>query len=563
MSKLIGLLLAMALTAAVVPPASAFWVQDGVALSAATGAQVLPAVVSDGSGGAIVVWRDFRSGSVNDIYAQRTSASGVALWTTNGVPICTAAGEQIEIAVVTDGSGGAIVTWSDLRSGNYDIYAQRVDAGGALVPTWQADGVAICTAAGNQQEAVIIPDGAGGAIVTWEDYRSGGAPDIYAQRVDASGAVLWAQDGVPICTTTGYQCDPTIVPDGCGGAIMAWGDVRIVNNSDIYAQRVDASGIVQWIADGVPLCTARSPQSRPHAVSDGAGGAIVAWDDIREYTIDIFAQRVSASGSAEWVADGVAVCIALYSQTMFSIFSDGSGGAIVLWGDDRAGRNQYDIYAQRMSASGSVLWAPDGLVITGPGVQDYGATAPDGSGGVIVVWRDFQDLNLYVQRVSAAGEAQWGAGGAALCTAAGQHWDPEIVSDGSGGAIVAWSDNRNDQSDIYAQSVDALGRPGQITGLPQDDLPAMTVLAGATPNPFNPATVIGFSLAHPGQVRLVVYDAAGRQVRVLANEARPAGRNEARWDGTADDGRQMASGVYFCRMEAGEFRQTKRMTLVR
>ena len=74
------------------------------------------------------------------------------------VPLCTAAIGQDAPTIVSDGAGGAIVTWLDHRNGtvfsNADIYAQRVSAAG--VPLWTADGVALCTAAGNQQYPTIV-----------------------------------------------------------------------------------------------------------------------------------------------------------------------------------------------------------------------------------------------------------------------------------------------------------------------------------------------------------------------------------------------------------------------
>jgi hypothetical protein len=88
-------------------------------------------------------------------------------------------------------------------------------------------------------------------------------------------------------------------------------------------------------------------------------------------------------------------------------------------------------------------------------------------------------------------------------------------------------------------------------------------LEANSPNPFNPATTIAFDLPRAGPVRLTLFNLSGRIVRVLLNEERPAGRHQVKWDGTDDNGRQMASGVYVCRMEAGSFRETRRMTLVK
>ena len=98
-----------------------------------------------------------------------------------------------------DGAGGAIVVWYDYRSGgSNNIYAQHVLASGAVDPAWPADGRALCTAANNQHYPQIVSDGTGGAIVTWQDYRSGTNYDVYAQRANSSGLAQWAANGVAV-----------------------------------------------------------------------------------------------------------------------------------------------------------------------------------------------------------------------------------------------------------------------------------------------------------------------------------------------------------------------------
>ena len=242
----------------------------------------------------IIAWHDNRSGTNFDIYAQRVDSSGSALWTADGVPLCTAVSNQLFSAVISDGAGGAIVTWLDFRSGtNFDIYAQRVNGSGNAL--WSVAGVPICTAANNQHDQRIVSDGAGGGIITWFDVRSGTDSDIYAQRVNGSGGALWAVDGVPVCTAANNQLTPTIVSDGAGGAVIAWYDYRSGTDYDIYARRVDNSGSALWTADGVPISTTANNQSYPTIVSDGAGGAIITWHDNRGGTdSDIYAQQVDA-----------------------------------------------------------------------------------------------------------------------------------------------------------------------------------------------------------------------------------------------------------------------------
>jgi alpha-tubulin suppressor-like RCC1 family protein len=109
----------------------------------------------------------------------------------------------------------------------------------------------------------------------------------------------------------------------------------------------------------------------------------------------------------------------------------------------------------------------------------------------------------------------------------------------------------------------ALLSPEDVAGDETPETPAVNFLAQNFPNPFNPVTTIRFGLKAPAHVSLRVYDAAGRIVRVLVDEPRPAGRYEAAWDGRGRAGRQIASGIYFYRIEAGEYAEMKKMVLLR
>jgi hypothetical protein len=219
----------------------------------------------------------------------------VYAWSDNpnvNTPICTASNNQYSPTITSDGAGGAIITWLDYRSGsNYDIYAQRIDASGAI--QWSPNGEAICSPS---NYPTITSDGAGGAIIAWEDYRWGSNHDIYAQRIDASGTSLWYEYGEAICTASDYQWTPRIISDGSGGAIIAWRDDRN-GNPDIYAQRINASGAIQWTPNGEAICTESDDQWNPRIIIDGAGGAIITWQDYRNGYSDIYAQRIYSNGT--------------------------------------------------------------------------------------------------------------------------------------------------------------------------------------------------------------------------------------------------------------------------
>jgi len=90
-------------------------------------------------------------------------------------------------------------------------------------------------------------------------------------------------------------------------------------------------------------------------------------------------------------------------------------------------------------------------------------------------------------------------------------------------------------------------------------IPTEYSLSQNYPNPFNPTTKINFSLPEDGKIKLTIYDILGREVkRIVNSEFRSAGRYTVEFNGAG-----LSSGVYFYRIEAGEFVQTKRMVLLK
>ncbi len=94
-------------------------------------------------------------------------------------------------------------------------------------------------------------------------------------------------------------------------------------------------------------------------------------------------------------------------------------------------------------------------------------------------------------------------------------------------------------------------------------LPGDFALLQNHPNPFNPTTTIRYSLSRPHLVQIEVYNVLGQLVSTLENSEQGVGVYETTWDGTNANGQNVASGVYFYRLKAGEFVQTRKMVLSR
>jgi hypothetical protein len=164
------------------------------------------------------------------------------------IAVCTASGEQERPRITFDGGARAIMTWDDDRGSDLDIYAAMVDNFGDL--PWAANGVDVCTASGNQLQPAIVTDGSSGAVIVWCDFRvSSIDAEIYAQRLNASSVGLWgAADGIVVCSQPNNQRFPQIVSGGAGYVIVGWTDDRVNSiSTDIYAQRLYiATGWAIW-----------------------------------------------------------------------------------------------------------------------------------------------------------------------------------------------------------------------------------------------------------------------------------------------------------------------------
>jgi hypothetical protein len=191
----------------------------------------------DGAGGAIIVWREQRTRPETTLYMQRVNGAGVVQWTANGIPTCNAPGSRTKPAYARFGDR-FILAWGDLRNGNWDVYAQQFDM--AANTYWAADGVAICTNPGFQSDFEVTGDATGGAIIAWGDGRNA-SYDVYAQRVDHIGNVLWTPDGEVVVNAPATQTPGGMTSDGNGGAILPWSDKRN-GDQDIYVQHIGPYG---------------------------------------------------------------------------------------------------------------------------------------------------------------------------------------------------------------------------------------------------------------------------------------------------------------------------------
>jgi len=258
-------------------------------------------------------------------------ALGEGRWKSDGVVVCWGTfdgGGGQPLTIVPDSKGGAIIAWADDRGPDGSVYAQRVDSTGACL--WDSGGVRLRSYVWFPDNMNAVSDGRGGAIVVWEDYFGPAAPEhVRAQRVDSSGVVCWGQQGQGIVVTWDWYAHyyyPNIVTDGEGGAIVAWVGYLLLPTRYVQlgAQRVDSMGSLKW-PEAVLIDSPDVFDVFPETASDGQGGIIISWADMWRTRDNNYACRLDREGGILW---NMILCEAEGWQGPAPIVSDGEGGGI-------------------------------------------------------------------------------------------------------------------------------------------------------------------------------------------------------------------------------------------
>ena len=533
------------------------------------GRQYSPGGIPDGAGGAFIAWNDDRNSATtgNDLWVQHLSSDGVRLWGASGVSVASIPGNQLLSSLLPTGDGGVLVAWNTDETFP-PPRVQRLDANGA--PLWGATGVAVTAMAGQHINARLLAASSGDAFVTWSTSQN----TVMAQRLSADGQRLWGDDGVVVCTSLIPQ-GQSMVPDGTGGMIVGWLDWRNPSYGNVYAQRVDASGATQWATNGVPVVAGAYEQALLHCVEDATGGMLLVWQDDRSTRWHVYAQRLGPDGAELWSPSGVAASTNTALQNSPGIVSAGAGGALAAWTDSRSGHDA--IFVQCWNASGARVWGDAGVPagsISSAGMLE--SPVSDGHGGIIVGWAEARgiDVDIFAQRVRTAGqpsfhypEKLWGANGVVVSSASGQQYLGGTVTDGVSpdvsGAIFFWQDLRSDAGDIYAQHVQPSGILGpRLVSVETQSAPPRFALALAGPQPCRTEAALRLDLPADGNLDLVVLDLQGRRVRSLMRGAIPTGTHPVRWDLRDENGSRVASGVYFASAQWRDERAGQRIVVL-
>lgn len=274
---------------------SRVWSDSGVQVTNRVGT-VYPGAVSvtrDGGGGAIVVWAEGIDYNSQITYTQRVDSSGEIRWQINGIQLSDTLYSSLQPGISSDSEGGAIINWA----GSYPTtsqdtsshFMQRINKHGDLL--WGPNGIRLGgEGTGGSPQYRNTPDGMGGAFIGFS-YR--------IQHVDNNGIFLWNQKGVPYYPKFGTTHSAQAL-DGNRGIFNFFERYPIYPDTDntvhLRVQWIDRSGKVRFGEKGEKLLPEGYVLGRwPDAVSDGRGGAIVCWWDVRNDYAAVYALRIDTN----------------------------------------------------------------------------------------------------------------------------------------------------------------------------------------------------------------------------------------------------------------------------
>lgn len=431
------------------------------------------------------------------------------------------AGEQVQPKVAATGDGGAYVSWFDNADGGYDVYLQRLSAGG--VEQWAHNGILVADRGfSSTQDYGLAVDAAGNALLA---YRDDGGPfeQISAAKVSPAGALLWGPAGVQLTTAPDFVAAPKIAGTSDGNVVVAW-----TQNADVVLQKLDPAGAPLWgagvtispsgnslaasalhaadsgrvivsmvhsvgpsgprhlwtqklaSADGAPLWGATplpvyDPAGGslqfgnfPDFVADGDGGAVFSWYTASP-TLQCRAQRIDSAGVELFAHDGVETSTdaARLRVSPAVSFAPPSQETFVFWVETNAAQSLFGIYGQKLDAVGGRQWTDAGreLVPLGASQMSFVQNLALGD-GAMVAWIDslaFGNDPIRGTRVDANGDFVWLPPVTDLATAESGSSRLAGALGSLGFGIFAWSDGATGAADILAQNLNPDGTLGAAT----------------------------------------------------------------------------------------------------
>ncbi len=555
-------------------PSYSQWSADpsvNLKVSDLSGEQVLPKIAKTNDGGCYIVWFDQRSGSYH-VYLQKFNSAGVPQFAADGLLISSnpQSSSLVNYDMIADDSNNAIIVFTDTRSGTVNPFAYKISPAGTFL--WGPNGVTLTDSAGTfQPNPKVAQTSDGSYVVTW--IWSTTPQKVAMQKLNNTGVKQWGAGPIKLAGGPGETFTyPSLVRSDAGSVIMMWtkytGTFISPGNYRLFTQKFSSAGSPVWngTQDTVYHLGNVTGFFVPSIYSDGNNGAFYVWQDDRSSTNTqtSYVQRFNSAGVPQFPVNGSASSTEAATNKFSAAiaYAPSTGETFMFWKHTNSLQSMQGVYGQKFNSAGVRQWTDNGKVFL-----------PLGTDEVITMTAAALDTNIHLYYNLGIGSGNQNIKALKTGTSGVMQWGG-IITPGSstsskGGlvgtlnstrmSIVAWSDGRLDGGGIYAQNINPNGTFGGPTGIINNgSTPDAFRLDQNYPNPFNPETNINFSLPEVSDVSLTIYNSLGQKVYTLQEKNISTGSHSLNWNASG-----FPSGVYFYKLEAENFSDTKKMLLVK
>jgi hypothetical protein len=333
-----------------------------------------------------------------------------------------------------------------------------------------ANNLALADKVGSDQvQPKVKPLPNGGWYVSW--FAPPVGYSVYLQRLSPGGVEQFRHDGLKVAALTNSSTeDYGLDIDTKGNALLAFLDTREGANQQVTAAKISPAGKALWGRRGVQLTTGSvHSNASPKIAGTSDGGVVVAWTSDSNTVL----QKLDSHGKALW-GKGVVLSESGYSYSLADLHAAENGSVIVSWVRNHGFGSDSQLRANKLSATGQLLWGAKHVVIFDTGSLQFGNFpyfVPDGKGGAVFAWYTSSPaLQCFAQHILADGSEAFPHNGSVASTnTANVRVDPAASYRAATDEVfLVWTEEDANQSvnGIYAQKFGPKGgrRWGQ-TGL--------------------------------------------------------------------------------------------------
>jgi hypothetical protein len=345
---------------------------------------------------------------------------------------------------VEDDTGGFYVIWSEAANSAIALRAQHF--GGDGTAAWpDASGDLLVDVVRSTADWTAVSDGHHGLAVVWANSGT-----LYAQRFSPAGQPVWPQPIFVRVSSAAIQT-PAAIADSGGGIFIVWSEKAFGDRSILLAQHVAAQGGLLWNASGARISLRPSDQRRPGVQYDGASGFLVSWADYRDFASDWRVQRMNYQGFRLWGVEGEQITAPAGADGTFLPMAPWRQGTVhFAWSGSEAGHSH--VFERWFDPQGNPLPA-DLRTVPAQGDQWNPVVTGNGAGVSWLGWEDNRNDRTWQVY------ARSGIVDIPLAPSNADQGRLTLMDDGTGGVFAAWIEARQGPAAIYAQHLDAKGKP--------------------------------------------------------------------------------------------------------